>query len=40
MDVKRAAIDIIQQLEAKAKEIQDVNKLLDSVISALQKDYL
>lgn len=37
---KRAAIDIIQQLEAKTKEIQGVNKFLDSVISALQKDYL
>ncbi len=37
---KRAAIDIIQLLEAKTKEIQDVNKFLDSVISALQKDYL
>ncbi len=37
---KRAAIDIIQQLEAKTKEIQDVDKFLGSVISALQKDYL
>jgi len=37
---KRAALDIIQQLESKSKEIQDVNKFLDTVISALQKDYL
>lgn len=37
---KRAAIDLLPQLEAKTKEIQDVNKFLDSVISALQKEYL
>jgi hypothetical protein len=37
---KRAAIDLLQQLEAKTKEIQGMNKFLDSVISALQKEYL
>jgi ArsR family transcriptional regulator len=37
---KRAAIDLIQQLEAKAKEAQNVSKFLDSVISSLQKAHL
>lgn len=37
---KRAAIDVLQKLELKTKEIQEVTKFLDSVISALQKEYL
>ncbi len=40
LDRKRAAIDLIQQLEAKANEAQEVSKFLDSVISSLQKEYL
>lgn len=40
LDRKRAAIDLIQQLEAKAKEAQDITKFLDSVISSLQKEHL
>jgi ArsR family transcriptional regulator len=40
LDRKRAAIDLIQQLEAKASEAQEVSKFIDSVISALQKEYL
>jgi len=37
---KRAAIDLIQQLDSKANEVQEVSKFLDSVISSLQKEYL
>lgn len=40
LDRKRAAIDLIQQLEAKASEAQDVSKFIDSVLSELQKKYL
>ncbi|MFX1317917.1 MAG: ArsR/SmtB family transcription factor [Promethearchaeota archaeon] len=40
LDRKRAAIDLIQQLEEKAKESQEVAKYLDSVISSLQKEHL
>ncbi len=40
LDRKRAAIDLIQQLEVKAKESQEVSKFLDSIVSALQKKYL
>lgn len=40
LDRKRAAIDLIQQLEAKASEAQEVSKFIDSVISELQKEYL
>ncbi|MFX1575996.1 MAG: ArsR/SmtB family transcription factor [Promethearchaeota archaeon] len=40
LDRKRAAIDLIQQLEAKASEAQDVSKFIDSVVSELQKKYL
>ncbi|MFX1566325.1 MAG: ArsR/SmtB family transcription factor [Promethearchaeota archaeon] len=40
LDRKRAAIDLIQQLEVKAKEAQEVSKFLDSVISSLKKEYL
>jgi ArsR family transcriptional regulator len=37
---KRAAIGLLQQLEDKAKETRDISAFLDSVISALQKDYI
>ncbi len=40
LDRKRAAIDLIQQLELKAGEAQEVSKFLDSVVSSLQKEYL
>ncbi len=40
LDRKRAAIDLIQQLEEKAKETQSISKFLDSVISSLQKEFL
>ena len=40
LDRKRAAIDLIQQLGAKAEEAQEVSKFLDSVVSSLQKEYL
>jgi predicted transcriptional regulator len=40
LDRKRAAIDLIQQLERKANETQEINKFLDSMISSLQKEYL
>ena len=40
LDRKRAAIDLIQELEEKAKEAQEVSKFLDASISSLQKDYL
>ncbi len=40
LDRKRAAIDLIQQLEHKAKESQGVCNFLNSVISSLHKDYL
>ena len=40
LDRKRAAIDLIQQLGAKGEEAQEVSKFLDSVVSALQKEYL
>ncbi|MFX0169719.1 MAG: ArsR/SmtB family transcription factor [Candidatus Hodarchaeota archaeon] len=37
---KRAAIEVMQQLEAKAKETREVSSFLSSLLSALQKDYL
>ncbi len=40
LDRKRAAIDLIQELEEKAKESQEVSKFLDAAISSLQKEYL
>jgi predicted transcriptional regulator len=40
LDRKRAAIDIIQRLEVKVKETQELSKYLATVISALQKEYL
>jgi ArsR family transcriptional regulator len=40
LDRKRAAIDLIQQLEMKSKEAQEVARFLGSVISSLQKEHL
>lgn len=40
LDRKRAAIELLQQFEAKADEVQEVSKFLDAMISSLQKDYL
>ncbi|MFW9831815.1 MAG: ArsR/SmtB family transcription factor [Candidatus Thorarchaeota archaeon] len=40
LDRKRAAIDLIQQLEIKAKETSDISRFLASVVSALQKQHL
>jgi predicted transcriptional regulator len=37
---KRVTLETLQQLEAKAKELQEVSRFLDSVISALHKEYL
>jgi ArsR family transcriptional regulator len=40
LDRKRAAIELLQQFEVKANEVQEVSKFLDAVISSLQKEYL
>ncbi|MFX1492503.1 MAG: hypothetical protein ACFFBU_09600, partial [Promethearchaeota archaeon] len=40
LDRKRAAIDIIQRLQSKTKETQEIGKYLTAVISALQNQYL
>jgi len=40
LDRKRAAIELIQQIEAKAKETKEISQFLDSVLSRLQKDYI
>ena len=37
---KRAAIELIQQLQVKAKETKEISTFLDSVIAALQKDFI
>ena len=37
---KRAAIELIQQLEAKAKETKEIGGFLESVISAIKKDFV
>jgi predicted transcriptional regulator len=40
LNQKRAAIELIQQLAAKAKEVKEISVFLDSVVSALKKEYV
>lgn len=40
LDRKRAAIDLIQHLEGKMEETQEIGKFLKTVISYLRKEYL